>query len=46
MSGPGEWIETVQNPVRYLPEQIDRAAWIAWCMRTYRFVLVEPPDRA
>ena len=46
MSGPGEWIETVQNPVRYSPEQTDRAAWIAWRMMAYHFVLVEPPNPA
>jgi hypothetical protein len=45
MAIPGVHIETLHNPVRYSPAQIDRACYIAHMLRRGKFVLCEPPQR-
>jgi hypothetical protein len=41
---PGVHIETLHNPARYTPEQIEKACAIAQLLDRGKFVLVEPPQ--
>jgi hypothetical protein len=45
MQIPGAHIVTLQNPVGYTSEQIDRACAIAHHLQRGQFVLCEPPRR-
>jgi hypothetical protein len=45
MQIPGAHIVTLQNPVGYTSDQIDRACAIAHHLQRGRFVLCEPPHR-
>jgi hypothetical protein len=45
MQIPGVHIETLQNPTRYTPAQIERACAIAHALNRGKMVLVEPPQR-
>jgi hypothetical protein len=45
MQVPGVHIETLHNPVRYTPDQIDKACAIAQLLDRGKLVLVEPPKR-
>jgi hypothetical protein len=45
MQVPGVHIETLHNPVRYSPGQIEKACAIAQLLDRGKLVLVEPPKR-
>ena len=45
MQIPGVHIETLQNPVRYSPAQIEKACALAQLLDRGKLVLVEPPKR-
>jgi Rad3-related DNA helicase len=45
MQVPGVHIETLHNPVRYSPEQIEKACAIAQLLDRGKLVLVEAPQR-
>jgi hypothetical protein len=45
MQIPGAHIVTLQNPVGYTPDQIDRAWAVAHHLQRGQFVLCEPPRR-
>jgi hypothetical protein len=45
MQVPGVHLETLHNPVRYSPEQIEKACAIAQLLDRGKLVLVEPPQR-
>jgi len=41
----GAHIETLHNPVRYTPQQIEKATVLAHLLGRGKFVLCEPPRR-
>lgn len=43
MAAAGIHIETLENPSRYAPEQIERACQVAALLKRGKLVLVEPP---
>jgi hypothetical protein len=43
MATPGVQIETLQDPTRYTPGQIDKALVVATTLGRGKLVLVEPP---
>jgi len=45
MQIPGVHIETLENPVRYTPAQIEQACAIAQSLDRGKLILVEPPRR-
>jgi hypothetical protein len=45
MQIPGAHIVTLHNPVRYTPNQIDKACVVAHHLQRGQFVLCEPPRR-
>ena len=45
MTQPGVHITTLENPLKYTPAQIDRAAAIAHVLNRGLFVLIEAPKR-
>jgi hypothetical protein len=45
MQIPMVHVETLENPVRYSPEQIEKACAIAQLLERGKLVLLEPPRR-
>jgi hypothetical protein len=45
MQIPGVYIETIHNPVRYSPQQIEKACRVAAVLGRGKLVLVEQPQR-
>ena len=45
MQTPSVHIETVHDPIRYTPTQIEQACAIAQLLNRGKLILVEPPRR-
>jgi hypothetical protein len=45
MSRPGSQLETVHDPIRYTPRELERAYRVAEVLGRGRFVLTAPPVR-
>lgn len=41
---PGVHVETLHNPCRYDPDQIERACALAGALKRGKLILVEPPE--
>jgi hypothetical protein len=42
---PGAWVETLKNPSKYTPHQLDKAIRLASILNRGRFILTETPQR-